>query len=115
MTLLQQADLAEMKRLKVPYRIGTRSIDQLRADIADGAVPVVLVSMNYIHKDPTAHWVVVTGIDEESVTVNDPWISKDLGNTRRTMQDYVVSRAAFHAMTAYGPKKERATVLLRRR
>jgi len=26
-----------------------------------------------------------------------------------------VPRAAFHAMTAYGPKKERATVLLRRR
>jgi hypothetical protein len=115
MALLQQADLAEMKRLKLPYRIGARSIDQLRADMAEGAVPMVLVSMEFIHKDPTAHWVVVTGIDEESVTVNDPWISKDLGNTRRTMQDYVVPRAAFHAMTAYGPKKERATVLLRRR
>lgn len=115
MGLLQRADLAEMKRLKIPYRIGARSIDELRADLADGALPVVLVSMDYIHKDPTAHWVVVTGIDDDSVTVNDPWISRNLGNTRRTMQDYVVPRAAFHAMTAYGPKKERATVLIRRR
>jgi Peptidase_C39 like family len=116
MSLLQQADLAEMKRLRIPYRIGTRSIDQLRGDIADGAVPIVLVSMDYIHKDPTAaHWVVVTGVDDESVTVNDPWISKSLGNTRRTMRDYVVPRAAFLAMTAYGARKERATVLLRRR
>lgn len=115
MALLQQADLAEMKRLKIPYRIGARSIDQLRSDIDTGAVPIVLVGMDYIHQDPTAHWVVVTGIDDDSVTVNDPWVSRDLGNTRRTMQDYAVPRAAFHAMTAYGPRKERATVLLRRR
>ena len=115
MALLQQADLAEMKRLKIPYRIGARTIDQLRTDIAAGAMPIVLVSMDYIHKDPTAHWVVVTGIDDESVTVNDPWISRNLGNTRRTMQDYMVPRAAFHAMTAYGPRKERAAVLLQRR
>jgi Peptidase_C39 like family len=115
MSLLQQADRAEMKRLKIPYRIGARSIDDLRADIASGAVPIVLVSMEYIHRDPTAHWVVVTGIDDESVTVNDPWISKDLGHTSRTATDYVVPRSEFPAMTAYGPRKERATVLVRRR
>lgn len=115
MGLVQQADLAEMKRLKIPYRIGARSIEDLRADMADGGVPVVLVSMEYIHKDPTAHWVVMTGIDDENVTVNDPWISKDLGHTRRTVTDYVVPRAEFPAMTAYGPRKERATVLLKRR
>jgi hypothetical protein len=115
MGLVQQADLAEMKRCKIPYCIGARGIDELRGDIEQGAVPVVLVSMDYIHKDPTAHWVVVTGIDDENVTVNDPWISKDLGYTRRTMADYVVPRSEFPAMTAYGQRKERATVLLRRR
>ena len=114
MELVQQADLAEMKRLKIPYRIGARSIDELRSDMAQGAIPVVLVSMDYIHKDPTAHWVVVTGIDDETVTVNDPWISKDMGHTPRKVTDYVVPRAEFPAMTAYGARKERATVLLRR-
>jgi hypothetical protein len=115
MALLQQADLAEMKRLDIPYHIGARSIDEMQQDIAGGAVPIVLVSMDYIHKDPTAHWLVVTGIDNETVTVNDPWISRNLGHTRRTMTNYAMPRAAFHAMTAYGPKQERATVLLRRR
>jgi hypothetical protein len=115
MRLMQKADLEAMKRLKIPYRIGARSIDELRSDLAGGAVPVVLVSMDFIHKDPTSHWVVVTGVDEEAVTVNDPWISRDLGHTRRTLTDYAVPRSAFPAMTAYGPRKERATVLLRRR
>ena len=115
MSLLQQADLAEMKRLKIPYRIGARSIDDLRRDMDDGAIPVVLVNMHYIHQDPTAHWVVVTGIDDDNVTVNDPWVSKDKGHTRRTVTDYIVPRSEFPSMTAYGPRKERATVLLRRR
>ncbi len=115
MRLLQQADLAEMKRLKIPYRIGARSIDQMRGDLAHGAIPVVLVSMDYIHRDPTAHWVVVTGIDDETVTVNDPWISRNLGHTRRTMTNHAVPRDAFQAMTAYGKRKERATLLLKRR
>jgi len=115
MTLLQQGDLDEMKRLKIPYRIGVRSIDDLRRDMDEGAMPVVLVNMDYIHRDPTVHWVVVTGIDDENVTVNDPWISKDMGHTRRTVTDYVVPRSEFPAMTASGPRKERATVLLRRR
>lgn len=115
MGLLQQADLAEMKRLRIPYRIGARSIEDLRGDIARGGVPVVLVNMDYIHQDPTAHWVVVTGIDDENVTVNDPWISRDMGHTRRTVTDYAVPRGEFPAMTAYGPRNERATVLLRRR
>ena len=109
MSLMQQADLQAMKRLRIPYRIGARSIDELRGDLADGAVPVVLVNMHYIHQDPTSHWIVVTGIDDETVTVNDPWISKDLGHTGRTQTDYVVPRSEFPAMTAYGPRKERAT------
>jgi hypothetical protein len=115
MSLLQRADLDEMKRSRIPYRIGARSIDQLRNDRDGGVIPIVLVSMEYIHKDPTAHWVVVTGIDDEAVTVNDPWISRELGHTARRMTDYVVPYGAFQAMTAYGKRKERATVLIRRR
>ena len=103
MSLLQQADVAEMKRLKIPYRIGALSIDELQADIAGGAVPIVLVSMDYIHQDPTAHWVVVTGIDDDTVTVNDPWISTQ---SRQHPPDHDATMSCrgprFHAMTAYG-------------
>lgn len=111
---LDKADRAEMKRLGVPYRVGALSIDDLKRALADGAMPIVLVNMEYIHQDPTAHWVVVTGVDETHVTVNDPWISRNKGHTRRTVTDYAVPRAEFPAMTTYGKRKERATVLIRR-
>jgi len=111
---LDKADRAEMKRLGIPYRIGALSIDDLEQVLAVGAIPIVLVNMEYIHQDPTAHWVVVTGVDETHVTVNDPWISRKKGQTKRTVTDYAVPRAEFPAMTSYGKRKERATVLIRR-
>lgn len=111
---LDRADRAEMQRLGIPYRIGALTIDDLEQVLAVGAVPIVLVSMEYIHQDPTAHWVVVTGIDAEHVTVNDPWISRDKGQTRRTVTDHAVPLAEFDKMTCYGKRKERATVLIRR-
>jgi predicted double-glycine peptidase len=114
MDVLDRADRAEMKRLGIPYRIGALTIDDLEQVLAVGAVPIVLVSMEYIHQDPTAHWVVVTGIDDTDVTVNDPWISRNKGQTRRTVTDYAVPRAEFDKMTRYGKRKERATVLIRR-
>ena len=112
--VLDKADRAEMKRLGIPYRIGALSIDDLGQALQDGAMPIVLVNMEYIHQDPTAHWVVVTGVDAEHVTVNDPWISRDKGQNAKTVTDYAVPRAEFPAMTSYGKRKERATVLIRR-
>lgn len=115
MALMQKADLKEMKRLKIPYHIGVHDIEAMRRDLADGALPVVLANMLYIHNDPTAHWLVVTGIDDEGVSVNDPWISKEMGQTRRTQTDRKVPHSAFPAMATYGRRKERATVVLRKR
>ena len=111
---LDRADRKEMKRLGIPYRIGALEIDDLKRAIDDGAMPIVLVNMEYIHQDPTAHWVVVTGVDDDHVTVNDPWISRDKGHTAKTVTDYAVPRSEFPAMTTYGKRKERATVLIRR-
>lgn len=111
---LDRADRKEMKRLGIPYRIGALDIDDLKRAIDGGALPIVLVSMDYIHQDPTAHWVVVTGVDDAHVTVNDPWISRNKGHTAKTVTDYAVPRSEFPAMTAYGARKERATVLIRR-
>jgi predicted double-glycine peptidase len=114
MRLLQQADLAEAKRLRIPVHRGNPSIADLRQAMAKGAIPIVLVSTNLFHGDDTPHWVVVSDIDDEVVRVNDPWISRDLGQTARQQTGRPVSYAEFKRMTVYGPKKERATVLVRR-
>lgn len=113
MRLLQDADLAEAKRQRLPVRRGVPSIADLRRQMMKGAIPIVLVSTNLFHGDDTPHWVVVSEITDDAVKVNDPWISHDLGQSARVQSGRSVSHADFKRMTVYGLKKERATVLIK--
>lgn len=115
MRLLQKADLAELRRLRAPVHYGRLTQDDLAEALSAGALPIVLVDCKYIHGDATPHWVVVTGIDADHVYINDPWISREKGMTRRTMTNFAVPRRNFDDMATYGKKKERAAVLLRAR
>jgi len=114
MAVLQKKDLAEAKRKRIPVTYGRLSIAELQAALEQGALPVVLITCRYIHGDSTPHWIVVTGIDDTNVYVNDPWVSRDKGRTNRDMTGLPVPRAEFEKMTRYGKAKERAAVLLRR-
>jgi len=114
MRLLQEADLAEAKRQRIPVHRGAADIETLRKAMAKGAVPIVLVSTTLFHGSDGPHWVVVSDITDDAVKVNDPWISRDKGQTARHQTGRTVSHADFIRMTAYGPRRERATVLIKR-
>ncbi|HVI89103.1 MAG TPA: peptidase C39 family protein [Dongiaceae bacterium] len=114
MRLLQEDDLAEAKRLRIPVHRGKTDIATLRQAMAKGAIPIVLVSTTLFHGSDGPHWVVVSDITDDLVKINDPWISRDKGQTARHQTGRSVSHPDFIRMTAYGPKKERATVLIKR-
>ncbi len=114
MAVLQEADLAEAKRRGIPVTYGRLGIDDLERALTEGAWPIVLITCRYIHGDSTPHWILVTGVDEDNVYINDPWVARDQGKTKRDMTGFRVSRALFEKMTRYGKKKERAALLLRR-
>lgn len=114
MRVLQEQDLAEAKRRGIPVHYGTLSQKALEARFREGLIPIVLVSTHFIHGDHVAHWVVVTGFDDENVYVNDPWVALDKGKTPKDMTDFPVPRQAFDGMTCYGQQRERACVLVGR-
>ena len=90
------------------------SLEEMEAKLRAGYLPIVLNSMRHLHDDRTAHWFVVTAIDAENVYVNDPWVSRKKRKTARDMTGVPIPRRTFERITAYGPKKERAVVLVRR-
>ena len=114
MRLLQDRDLAEAKALGIPVKYDRRGADDLAAAIADGAVPIVLCSTRYIHGDNVPHWIVVGGVDDDVVHVNDPWVSLDKGKTAQDMTDIPIPRHDFDKMACYGGARERAVVLVRK-
>jgi hypothetical protein len=115
MRALQDRDLKEARAARIPVRYDSVSIDNLERAVRDGALPIVLNSMKFLHNDPTAHWFVVTAIDDDNVYVNDPWVDRAKGKVPRDMTGVPIPRAAFEGVTSYGKKRERATVLVRRR
>ncbi len=114
MRVLQDKDLAEAKAAGIPVRHDGISLDEIESKLREGFMPIVLNSMRYLHQDPTAHWFVVTGIDDKSVYVNDPWVSQKKRKTAGDMSGVPIPRRVFERITAYGPKKERAVVLVSR-
>ena len=39
-------------------------------------IPLVMIHMKLLHKEDSPHWIVVTGIDNKSVWINDPYNKK---------------------------------------
>ncbi len=115
MRALQNRDLKEARTAGIPVHYDSLSIDDLAAAVRGGALPIVLNSMEFLHNDPTAHWFVVTEVDENNVYVNDPWVDRAHGKTARDMSGVSIPRALFESVTSYGKKRERAAVLVRRR
>ena len=114
MRLLHERDLRDARAARIPVRYDGFDIDDLEEALRAGALPIVLNSMEFLHNDPTAHWFVVTGVDEANVYVNDPWVAPDQGRTSADMTCVPIPRKVFDGVTSYGKKRERAAVLIRR-
>lgn len=115
MRVLQERDLREARAAGIPVRYESLDIEGLAAALRGGALPIVLNNMEFLHNDPTAHWFVVTAIDDDNVYVNDPWVDRAKGKAPRDMTGVPIPRALFEGVTSYGKKRERAAVLVRRR
>ncbi|MDY0871905.1 peptidase C39 family protein [Dongia rigui] len=111
--LVQEADAAEVAELGLPITTRKWGVADLAAARAGGAVPIVLVTTKPFHGDNTPHWLVFAGADDKNVYLNDPWISRDKGQTARTQTGRAASHAAFIDMSKYGKRQERAVVLIR--
>ena len=72
-----------------------------------------MVNTKAFHGDNTPHWVVFAGSDEKHVYINDPWISRNKGQTAKSQTGRPATHQAFINMAKCGPREERAVVLIR--
>ena len=108
--LMQREDEKLVKAARIPMLLKKWSVADLQAAMQGGAVPLVLVSTKLFHGDHGPHWVAVSGIDDEHVFVNDPWITRKKRQTPRSQTARAASHADFMKMAEYDG--ERAVVLI---
>jgi predicted double-glycine peptidase len=111
--LVQEADAAEVAELGLPITVRKWSVADLAEARAGGAIPIVLVTTKHFHGDNTPHWLVFADSDDKNVYLNDPWISREKGQTARVQTGRAATHAAFTDMSKYGKRQERAVVLIR--
>lgn len=91
------------------------TLDEMEAGFRKGAIPVVLISSYRLTGDKSPHWVVVAGIDERFVYVNEPYVDAEEGATETTCIGIPVPRDEFERMTRYGRARQYATLMIANR
>lgn len=64
------------------------TIERIAALSQEGYLPIALVHMGVVHQYDIPHWVVVAGIEEDSVAFNDPYPPKGGKNLRVSCRDF---------------------------
>lgn len=88
------------------------SMRKLENALEEGGVPLVLVSTYRFGSSKVPHWVVIVGMDERFVYINDPDADPDHLRTATDNANLPLLRKQFERMTSFGKNRLRACVIV---
>lgn len=115
MQVVQEDFVEELRGLPAKLVYGALSVADLQAKMEEGGIPLVLISSYRIYQEKFPHWVVVTGYDERSFYVHDPYVDSE---ARKTLTDCVnmpILKKDFQRMARYGKTGQKAVLILKKK
>jgi predicted double-glycine peptidase len=97
-TLIENIVSYKARRLKIPIWHGKDSMELIRDSLQKKIPPIVFVNLKPILGENVFHWVIVTGLDEQNVYVNDPYVP--LGFPLKEKKGYGVPLDVFYQAMA---------------
>ncbi len=97
-TLIENIVSYNTSRLKIPIQHGKDTIAVISDSLHKKIPPIVFVNLKPILGENVFHWVVVTGLDEQNVYLNDPYVP--LGFPLKIKKGYPVALDIFHEAMA---------------
>ncbi len=88
------------------------SMRKIEKALRAGGVPLVLVSTYRFSSSKAPHWVVIVGMDDRFVYINDPDADPDHMRTATDNANLPILRKQFERMTSFGINRLRACVIL---
>jgi len=113
MRLVEEDMTEQCGELGIPIHHQPVSMEMLRQYLAEGAIPLVLISSWAIYREKFPHWLVVIDMDDRFVYAHDPLIEYHKGETLADSLSMPIAHADFHRMARYGRRGQRAVVLIR--
>ncbi|SFV23733.1 ribosomal-protein-alanine acetyltransferase [Pseudidiomarina donghaiensis] len=114
MSRIQEADIAALKRAKVPIIVGDYTLSQLIHDLNQGKLVVALISTYVFDESKAPHWVLICAADEHYVYINDPDQDTFPWQSPADRQYLPIPLATFRRAFGFGKRKQRAAVVLSR-
>jgi ribosomal protein S18 acetylase RimI-like enzyme len=105
----------QVKEAGIPVKYQAVGMQKLEAILKKGGIPVVLVSTYRFGNNKVPHWVVIVGLDERFVYINDPDADPKYLRTATDNANLPVLREQFERMSCFGKNRLRACVVLYRR
>jgi predicted double-glycine peptidase len=97
-TLIENIVSHKTRRLQIPIRYGKDNMELIRDSLHKKIPPIVFVNLKPILGENVFHWVVITGLDEQNVYMNDPYVP--LGFPLKIKKGYSVALDIFHEAMA---------------
>jgi len=92
-TLIENMVSYKARRMNIPIRYGSDNISVIRKALSENIPPIVFINLLPLLGENVLHWVVVTGLDEQLVHINDPYIPK--GFLGKQKKNHPVPRDVF--------------------
>ncbi|MCU0849913.1 MAG: peptidase C39 family protein [Candidatus Thermoplasmatota archaeon] len=92
-TLIENMVSYKARRMNIPIHYGSENITVIRKALSENIPPIVFINLLPLLGENVLHWVVVTGLDEQLVHINDPYIPK--GFLGKQKKNHPVPRDVF--------------------
>lgn len=115
MRLVHEDFVSEIKDLPIPIVVGSLTVDELQESFEHGGIPIVLISSYRIYNEKSPHWVVLTGVDDKYIYVNDSLVDYDEGKTAWDCTNLPIMRKEFEKMARYGRSAQKAILIIKKR
>ncbi|NMM43428.1 GNAT family N-acetyltransferase [Rhodospirillaceae bacterium KN72] len=111
--LVQEDYLAQLEERGIPVVESPLTTAELEAVLAEGGVPIILISTYALDREKVPHWVVVVAMDDRFVFVHDPFVDPDVIQSQTDRMALPIPREDFERMSRYGRARQRAALVLR--
>jgi len=112
LTLVHQDFVEQIKHTDIKVKNVPFTLKKLQDKMAQGGVPVVLISSYRINRSKSPHWVVLTASDERFMYLHDPEVDEDAHKMQTDCMHVPIRNKDFEIMTKFGRSQLKAAVIV---
>jgi ribosomal protein S18 acetylase RimI-like enzyme len=110
--LVEQRFRSELAETGVRIDNDPPSVAYLKQRLAEGGMPLVLISSYRLTGDRIPHWVLMTAADADFIYINDPFVDEKEGRTETDCIGIPIQPREFERMMRLGRRKHHAYVIV---